>query len=193
MKDQNNMTFVEIDTPRDTDGKFTEKEGQAPEVTLIPDNHRLSVEDGDTLDLSSTDLGDDIAFENVRVERDGDNYYLEGETFPVDFHEGLYPTLDAEAQEAALARDWKTIAETVNDTYSKCLDPSRPRNNFTFEPNLGEIETESLTSNKVRRAVLDFEDGEGQALAGAVRDGSLYTIVRNAIQQSEPEEDEDED
>jgi len=185
------MTFAETDIRRDSDGKFTDKEGQAPEVALIPDNHRLTLDDGDSRGFTHDDLGTDIGFESVWVERDGDNYYVEGKTLPVDFHNNLYPDLEPDAQAAALARDWKTIAETVNDTYCRSLDPARPRNDFAFTPDLGEFEAQNLTSNKLRKAALEYEDGEGYALAAAVRDGSFYSIVRNAIQQDEPDADDD--
>ncbi len=186
-----------LEQPRDLGGRFAEKEGQAPEVTLIHNDHnvRYAIEDGDEVTLDRSDLGDqNIPYESVTVERDGDMYYITGDTGFLSMAQNLYPDLDTEEErKAQLAKDWTRIARVANEAYGDIFNeqvPAGPR--FRYTPDLGSIETEDgLTSNKVRNAVYESEDA--LSAAQAIRSGALYELVRNNITAAEEDSDDDED
>lgn len=184
-----------IEQPRDTGGRFSEKEGQAPEVNLSsPEDHnvRFNIEDGDEETFGREDLGDaHIPYETVTVERDGDTYYVQGETDFLNMAANLYPDIENEDErKAQLAKDWKRIARVSNEAYGDIFSeavPAGPR--FRYNPDLGSFETTALTSRKIRNALYQNEDA--LSAAQAIRDGSLYELVRNNITAATEEDDDD--
>lgn len=186
-----------IEQPRDTGGRFSEKEGQAPEVNLrdLEDhNVRFNIEDGEEQTFSREDLGDEhIPYLTVTVERDGDTYYVQAETDFLNMAANLYPDIEREDdRKAQLAKDWKRIARVSNETYGDIFSevvPAGPR--FRYNPDLGSFDTTALTSRKIRNAL--YQDEDALSAAQAIRDGSLYELVRNNITAATEEEDNDDD
>lgn len=180
-----------IEQPRDTAGRFSEKEGQAPEVNLDDHNIPLHLEDGEEQTFGREDLGDPhIPYESVTVERDGDRYYIQGETDLLNVAYNLYPDIDHEDdRKAQLAKDWKRIARVTNDAYGSIFNedvPAGPR--FRYNPDLGSFDATALSTRKVRNAV--YQDEEALSLARAIRDGSLYNHIRNNITAATEDDDD---
>lgn len=185
-----------LEQPRDLGGRFAEKEGQAPEVTLTYNDHnvRFAIEDGDEATFDRVDLGDqNIPYETVLVERDGDTFYITGETDYVRMADNLYPEIDDEEdRKTQLSKDWLRIARVANEAYGDIFNeqvPAGPR--FRYSPDLGSVEGTSISSSKIRAAIYDHEDA--LAAAQAIRSGALYELVRNNINAAEEETDDDDD
>lgn len=183
-----------LEQPRDLGGRFAEKEGQAPEVTLTYNDHnvRLNIEDGDEATFDRVDLGDqNIPYETVTVERDGDTFYISGETDFLNMAYNMYPDIENEDdRKAQLTKDWTRIARVVNEAYGDIFNeqvPAGPR--FRYSPDLGSVEGTSITSGKVRAAVYGNEDA--LAAAQAIRSGALFELVRNNINAAEEDSDDD--
>jgi hypothetical protein len=163
-------------------------------VTLSYNDHniRLNIEDGDEAVFDRVDLGDqNIPYETVTVERDGDTYYIQGETDFLNMAYNMYPDIeDEDARKAQLAKDWPRIARVANEAYGDIFNeqvPAGPR--FRYSPDLGSVDTTSLTSSKVRHAIYEQEDQ--LSAAQAIRSGALYELVRNNITAAEDDSDDD--
>lgn len=185
-----------LEQPRDLGGRFAEKEGQAPEVNLTYNDHNviLDIEDGDGETFSREELGDPrIPYESVTIERDGDTFYIQGETKNLDMAANLYPDIEDEAdRKAQLAKDWPRIARCVNEAYGDIFNEQVPASsNFRYSPEVGEVAATRITSSKVRNAIYGNEDA--LSAAQAIRSGALYELVRNNITAAEEASDDDED
>ncbi len=185
-----------LEQPRDLGGRFAEKEGQAPEVNLTYNDHNviLDIEDGDEETFGREELGDPrIPYESVIIERDGDTFYIQGETDFLNMGANLYPDIEDEAErKAQLAKDWPRIARCANEAYGDIFNeqvPAGPK--FRYSPDLGEVSGTSITSSKVRNAIYGNEDA--LSAAQAIRSGALYELVRNNITAAEEASDDDED
>lgn len=195
---KNRLQEVMLDTelhPRDTIGRFSEKKGQAPAVTLSDEEiRRFYIEEGEQQDFTRDDLRDTaFPYDRVWVENDDGTLYIEGETEELDLAGNIYGSLPESERAAQLTKDWKRIARCINETYGDFLNEDSPSTKaMSFTVQLGELEGGSITSARLRNLGYNHEDGEG--MARAIRTGDIYEVIRNNFGTAAEEgEDEDED
>lgn len=181
--------------PRDTIGRFSEKKGQAPNVTLDDNIRNFNVQDGDQEEFDRRDLLDDsFPYDTVRVENDNGTLYIEAETERLDLANNLYGHLDESERASQLTKDWTKVARCINETYGDFLNEKAPATTaMSFTVELGEIETETgnISSSRLRALGYDHEDGEG--MARAIRTGDIYEVIRNNVGTGEETEEDDDD
>lgn len=179
---------------RDTIGRFSEKKGQASNVTLPEEDiRRFHIEDGDQQEYGRADLRDDaFPYDSVTVENDNGTLYVEAETERLDLANNLYGHLAEEERGAQLTKDWKKVARCINETYGDFLNENSPATTaMSFTVDLGEVEGNSITSTRLRSLGYDHEDGEG--MARAIRTGDIYEVIRNNVGTGEETEEGDDD
>lgn len=180
--------------PRDTIGRFSEKKGQASNVTLPEEDiRRFPIEDGDSEEYSRNDLRDAaFPYDSVTVENDSGTLYIEAETERLDLASNLYGHLDESERAAQLTKDWKKVARCINETYGDFLNEDTPATSaMSFTVDLGEVEGNSITSSRLRNLGYGHEDGEG--MARAIRTGDIYEVIRNNVGTGEDTDSDDDD